>query len=269
MKFKTLVVITLCMAIVTVIAIVYEKSTAPPAGRQEEPAVKMFRLCETEPSEPYFELVEPLDNWTTQAIQDLTQCVFVYEQYWNQCQITNSNATVFKYGQKFYTIDGMSTSRFVHIHVDASRETGCGVAISLCKAVYSSNKSCYELHDPLDPWTEAALQDLINIVEVDDIYHDHCALIKPSLTNIEQCLIFKYNDEYYALDLFGFYDSFRIRVPTIEIITVAWIVLGLLWLGSGIHAAKKTRDARHRVASSERQKETRAIFSRLWKRQVK
>jgi len=250
LRFKKLVVITLCMAIVTVIAIVYMKSTAPPVGRQEETARKMFGLHETEPSEPYFELVDPLDNWTAQAIQDLTQSVFVYEQYWNQCQITNSNATVFKYGQEFYTIDGMVTARIVHIHVDPLRETGCGIGISLRKATYSPNKTCYELNDPLDPWTEAALQDLINIVEVDDIYHDRCALTKPGSTNIEQRPIFKYNDEYYALDLFAFYDSFG-RVPTMEIITVAWIVLGLLWLGSGIHAVKKTRDARHRLASSE------------------
>jgi len=220
----------------------------------------MFMLRETEPCEPYFELVEPLDNWTAQAIQDLTQCVYVYEQYWNQCQITNSSATVFKYGQKFYTIDGMWTSRIVRIHVDPLRETGCGVAISLHKAMYSPNKTCYELKDPLDPWTEAALQDLINIVEVDDTYHDQCALIKPSLTNIEQRPIFEYSDEYYALDLFGFYDSFRSRVPIMEIIIVAWIVLGLLWLGSSIHTAKKTRDARHRLASSESQKERAHCF---------
>lgn len=240
MRFKGLIAVTLCMVIITVSEIVYEKSVAPPAGRQDEQGVKLFRLCETEPCESYLELVDPLDNWTAQAIQNLTQCVYVYEQYWNQCQITKSNATVFKYGEKFYTFTHvMHTSRIVHIHVNPLSETGCGVDISLCKTRYSPDRTCYELHDPLDSWTEAAIEDSINVVEVDDIYHDQCALLEPDITSIlKQHPIFEYHGEYYTLDEFLFYDSFSSKTPIRVLIIMSWIVLGLFWLGSGLYELK-------------------------------
>lgn len=229
---------TFCLAIVTGIAVVYERTLV---GRHEGPASKMFSLRETEPCEPYVELVDPLDNWTARALQNLTKTVWVDEQYWNQCQVTNSGATVFKYGQKFYTA-AMWAHRPVGIRVDPLRETGSGISISLCKATYSPNITCYELTDPLDPWTEAALQDLINTVDVDNVYRDQCALLKPRLTDREQHPIFKYNNEYYTMDPylgFGFYDSFKPTVPIMDLIIVAWIVLGLLWVGSSTYLAKK------------------------------
>lgn len=241
MKWRGLITATSCLIVVTVLVIVYEYSIAPPAGRQDEHGVKLFRLCETEPCESYLELIDPLDNWTAHAMQDLTQCVYVYEPYWNQCQITKSNATVFKYGEKFYTFTphGMHTSRIVHIHLEPLNEIGCGVYISLCKTTYSPNKPCYELHDPLDPWTKAAIEDSINVVEVDDIYHNQCALLKPNITNIlEQQPIFKYQGEYYALDEIAFYDSFRIKAPFRAFILMGWIVLGLFWLGLSLNELK-------------------------------
>lgn len=235
MRFKVLIVATLCLVIITL----YEISTAPPVGRRDEQGVKLFRLCETDPSEPYLELKDPPDNWTAQAIQNLTQCVYVYEQYWNQCQITKSNATIFKYGEKFYTFHAMHTSRIVHIHVNLLTETGCGVYISLCKTSYSADRTCYELHDALDPWTEAAIEDSINVVEVDDVYHDQCALLKPNITSIlKQHPIFDYHDEYYTLDEFAFYDSFDSKTPIKVLILMSWIVLGLFWLGSGLYELK-------------------------------
>jgi len=255
MRCRGLIVATLCMIVVTVLATVYEYSFAPPAGRQDEQGLKLFRLCETEPCESYLELIDRLDNWTAQAIQDLTQCVYVYEQYWNQCQITKSNATVFKYGEKFYTFTpyGMHTSRIVHIHVDPLSETGCGVYISLCKTTYSPNKPCYELHDPLDPWTEATIEDSINVVEVDDIYHDQCALLKPNVTSVlEHPPIFKYHSEYYALDEFAFYDSFRVKAPIRAFILMGWIVLGLFWLGSGLYELKIKRREKKKNMEIER-----------------
>jgi len=235
MKFKILTVMTLIMAIVTSTATFHEKSIAPPIGRQDELANKMFMLQETEPTELYLELVDPLDRWTAQAIQNTTQTVSISEQYWNQCQITNSNATVFKYAEKFYTFKGgVSTRRHVIIHVDPSRETGNGVLLTLRLTTYSPEKPYYELLDPLDPWTEAAIQDLINWVEVDDIYLEDCALLKPILSKTaEQRPIFKYHEEYYALGI-GFYDSFALKVPIKVLLALSWIVLGVLWLGSGI-----------------------------------
>jgi len=157
MKFKPLVAVTVCMVIVTVLVLAYEKSVVPPAGRQER-AYKMFILRETEPFKSYCELVEPLDSWTARAIQDLTQSVTVYEKNWNQCQITNTNATVFKYGEKFYTFKGgMTTRRIVTIRVEPEREIYCGVCISLRETTYSPNSTVYELEDPLDPWTKEAI----------------------------------------------------------------------------------------------------------------
>jgi len=246
-KFKGLIVVTVCLAIITLAEIGYEISKAPPAGRHDEQGKKLFRLCETEPCESYLELKDPLDNWTAQAIQDLSQCVWVEEQYWNQCQITNSTATVFKYGGKFYTFTsyGIHTYRIVRIHVDPLNEVGCGVYISVCKTAYS-NKPCYELHDPLDPWAEAAIEDSVNLVEVDDIYHGQCALLKPNITTIlEQHPIFKYHGEYYTLDEFAFYDSFSSRTPVRAIIIVTWIILGLFWLGSGLYELKKSKRAKN------------------------
>lgn len=245
MKFKTLVVVTLCMAIATMLVLAYEKFTATPAGKHER-AWKMFRLRETEHSASYFELVDPLDSWTAQAIQDLTQCVSVDEKYWNQCQITSTNVTVFKYGEKFYTFTSMLTRRIVTIHVEPERETGNGVYISLRETMHSPINTVYELDDPLDPWTEAAIQDLDCSVVVDDIYHDQCALLTGKrLTDVffHHSLV-KHHGKYYTGDELAFYDSFRVKVPTREIIIMAWILLGLYWLGSGIHAVKKRRDAR-------------------------
>jgi len=68
-KFKGLIGVTLCLVVITLASIVYEKSM--PIGRFDSQGRKMFRLCETEPSEPYFELKAPLDNWTAQAITRL------------------------------------------------------------------------------------------------------------------------------------------------------------------------------------------------------
>jgi len=246
-KFKGLIGVTLCLVVITLASIVYEKSTAPPIGRFDSEGTKMFIFCETEPSEPYFELKAPLDNWTAQAIQDLTQCVWVKEQYWNQCQITNflfSTEVVFKYGEKFYTHE-MSTSRRVEIHVDPLSEVNCGVAISLCKSTHGHSvinpfaRAFYELHDPLDPWTEAAIEDPINMVYVDDIYLDQCALFKPNVTTIlEQRAVYKYDGEYYTRDLFAFYDGFRPISSDIRLlIIISWVVLGLFWLGSALNEA--------------------------------
>jgi hypothetical protein len=233
-KFKGLIAVTVCLVIITVSAIVYEKSL--PRGRYDEQGWKLFRLCETEPSEPYLELKDPLDNWTAQAIQDLSQSVSVEEQYWNQCQITNSTATVFKYGEKFYTFHGgIYTS-------------------SVSKTTYSPYNTCYELHDPLDPWTEAALEDPINLVFVDDIYIDQCALLKPNVTTIlEQRPIYKYHGEYYTLDLFAFYDDFGFKPKRLvrPLITVSWIVLGCFWLGLGLYELKKSRSEAKPQLNSE------------------
>jgi len=238
-KFKGLIVVTLCLAIITVLAIAYVKSL--PVGRFDSQGWKMFRLCETEPCESYLELKEPLDDWTAQAIQNLTQCVSVKEQYWNQCQITNSTATVFKYGEKFYTFtSGMWTSRHIDIHVDPLNEVNCGDAISVCKIALPYNP-CYELHDPLDPWTEAAIEDPINMVYVDDIYLDQCALLRPNVTTIlKQRPAYKYHGEYYTLDEFAFYDDFGFKFKRliIPLIIISWIVLGLFWLGEGLHKLK-------------------------------
>ncbi|MDH5746801.1 MAG: hypothetical protein OEZ21_07610 [Candidatus Bathyarchaeota archaeon] len=244
-KFKGLIAVTLCLIVITVLGIVYEKSM--PIGRFDSEGTKMFRLCETELSEPYFELKAPLDNWTAQAVQNLTQCVWVKEQYWNQCQITNflfSTEAVFKYGEKFYTHD-MHTSRRVEIHVDPLNEVNCGVAISLCKSASAHSiinpftRACYELHDPLDPWTEAAIEDPINMVYVDDIYLDQCALLKPNVTTIlEQRPAYKYDGEYYTRDLFAFYDGFRPISSYIGLLTIiSWVVLGCFWLGSALNEA--------------------------------
>ena len=247
-KFRGLIAVTLCLIVITVSAIVYEKSM--PKGRQDGQGSKMFRLYETEPSEPYLELKHPLDNWTAQAIQNLTQCVTVKEQYWNQCQITNSTAKVFKYGEKFYAFTrGMWTSRHIDIHVDPLNEVNCGVAISLCKITYSPSMPCYELHDPLDPWTEAAIEDPINIVWVDDIYQDRCALFEPNITTIsEQQAFFRYDGEYYTIDQYGFYDdfsSFRNRFIR-PLIIICWIFLGCFWLGSGLYELKKSKKTLNR-----------------------
>ncbi len=233
MKYKPTIAATLVLTLVTAAWIFHEISTAPPAGWLIGEGTKMFRFQETEPSEPYLELAEPLDKWTTQAIQNTTQCVFVSEPYWNQCQITNSNATVFKYGERFYTAP-IWASRPVHFHADPTRETGSGMVIRSRKTVYSQEKPCYELSDPLDPWTEAALQDVINTVYVDDIYLDDCALWELGLKNTwPRSPIFKYHNEYYAI-LVGFYDSFSPR-PLVEIVLVlAWLALGVVWLGSGV-----------------------------------
>jgi len=248
-RFKGLIGVTLCLVVITVAEIVYEKSIVPSVGRHDEEGWKMFRLCETEPSEPYFELKAPLDNWTAQAIQNLSQCVWVKEQYWNQCQITNflfSTATVFKYGEKFYTFThDMHISRRVEIHVDPLNEVNCGVAISLCKSVRAHSiinpftRACYELHDPLDPWTEAAIEDPINKVYVDDIYLDQCALFEPNITTIlKQRPVFRYHGEYYTLDEFAFYDGFRPMSSYIRLLTIiSWVVLGLFWLGSALNEA--------------------------------
>jgi len=244
-KFKGLIGVTLCLVVITVASIVYEKSM--PIGRFDSEGTKMFRLCETEPSEPYLELKAPLDNWSAQAIQDLSQCVWVKEQYWNQCQITNSTATVFKYGEKFYTFThDMRTSRHVEIHVDPLNEVNCGVAISLslCKTAHSVinpfARAFYELHDPLDPWTEAVIEDPINMVYVDDIYLDQCALLKPNITTIlKQRPAFRYDGEYYTLDEFGFYDDFGFKFKRliIPLIIISWVVLGCFWLGSALNEA--------------------------------
>ena len=244
-KFKGLIGVTLCLVVITVASIVYEESML--VGRFDSEGTKMFRFCETEPSEPYFELKAPLDNWTAQAIQDLSQCVWVREQYWNQCQITNSTASVFKYGEKFYTFThDMHTSRHVEIHVDPLNEVNCGVAISLrlWKSAHSIinpfARVSYELHDPLDPWTEAAIEDPINMVYVDDIYLDQCALLKPNVTTIlKHRPAFTYHGEIYTLDEFGFYDGFGFKFKrlTIPLIIMSWIVLGLFWLGSALNEA--------------------------------
>jgi len=245
-KFKGLIGVTLCLVIITLASIVYEKSM--PIGRFDSEGTKMFKLCETEPSEPYFELKAPLDNWTAQAIQNLTQCVWVKEQYWNQCQITNflfSTETVFKYGEKFYTFtQDMHTSRHVEIHVDPLNEVNCGVAISLCKSTHSIinpfTRAWTELHDPLDPWTEAAIEDPINMVYVDDIYLDQCALLKPNVTTIlKQRPAYKYHGEYYTLDLFAFYDGFSFFPNRFirALVIISWIVLGCFWLGSALNEA--------------------------------
>lgn len=246
-KFKGLIGVTLCLVVITLASIVYEGSM--PVGRFDSEGTKMFRFCETEPSEPYFELKDPLDNWSAQAIQDLTQCVWVREQYWNQCQITNflfSTEAVFKYGEKFYTFThDMHTSRRVEIHVDPLNEVNCGVAISLCKSTRGHSvinpfaRVSYELHDPLDLWTEAAIEDPINTVYVDDIYLDQCALLKPNVTTIlKQRPAYKYDGEYYTLDEFAFYDGFRPISSSIRLLIItSWIVLGLFWLGSALNEA--------------------------------
>jgi hypothetical protein len=267
-KFKGLIAVTVCLVIITLSAIVYEKSLL--RGRYDEQGRKLFRLCETEPSEPYLELKDPLDKWTAQALQDLSQSVSVEEQYWNQCQITNSTATVFKYGEKFYTFtsSGIDTYRRVEIHVDPINEVHCGDAISISKTTYSPNNPCYELHDPLDPWTEAAIEDPINVVWIDDIYLDQCALLKPNVTTIlEQRPIYKYHSEYYTLDFFGFYDDFGLKPKRLirPLITISWIVLGCFWLGSCLYELKKSRskvkpelttlEACNRLALTEGQKE--------------
>ncbi|UCD97189.1 MAG: hypothetical protein JSV35_03855 [Candidatus Bathyarchaeota archaeon] len=178
----------------------------------------------------------------------LHQLIVVSEQNWAQCQITQSNATVFKYGEEFYTFTptGMDTSRIVRIHLDPLNEVYSGVDISLCKATYSPDKPCYELHDPLDPWTEAAIEDPINDVKVDGIYRSQCALFNPDQQHtlkweqLRTC-IFKYQGEYYAVDGFGLYDGFRpwptFRVP----ILIGWIVIGFFWLGSGPFELMRTR----------------------------
>ena len=236
-KFKILIAVTLFLIIITVLAIVYVKSL--PVGRFDSQGTKLFRLRETDRSESYLELKDPLDNWSAQAIQDLSQCVHIKEQYWNQCQITNSTATVFKYGEKFYTFTphGMSTSRHVEIHVDPLNEINCGDAISVCKIEYSPDRLCYELHDPLDPWTEAAIEDPINMVWVDDIYLDQCALLKPNVTTIlEQRPAYRYHGEYYTIDEFAFYDDFGFKFKRLikPLIRISWIVLGLVWVGSSV-----------------------------------
>jgi len=254
MRYKSSIAVTLVLTVVSVVAIFYEISTSPPAGRQDREAKKMFRLQEIEPSEPYLELVEPLDEWTARAIQNTTQCVTVREPYWNQCQLISSNATIFKYGERFYNFTrGISTSRHVYFHADPVRETGCGIAISLGKIPYLPERPCYELRDPLDPWTEIALQDPINIVWVDDIYCDDCAVLKELTSKtLRQKPIFKYHDEYYAFGFFGFYDDFSPRVPVEEILVLAWLALGVLWLGSGVRILlKETRRGKSKEKTRE------------------
>jgi len=121
-------------------------------------------------------------------------------------------------------------------------ETGNGVYIFLNKTTDPLEKQYYELHDPLDPWTETAFQNLDGVndvlgfdtyVMVDNLYLHDCALYK------HQGAIFKYNDEYYTV-VFGYYDSFRFTVHSASLIIVlAWLALGLLWLGSGINVLLK------------------------------
>lgn len=237
MKYKLSIAATVVLALVTVVGIFYGISTAPQPGWLVGEGKKMFRLQEIEPSEPYLELADPLDEWTARAVQDTTQCVFVPEPRWNQCQIISSNASIFKYGEGFYSFTaGISASRPISFRADPERETGCGVTISLGKIMYSPEKPCYELRDPLDPWTEAALEDMINYVRIDDIYFDDCALlVRDALASRAQRPSFKYREDCYAIDLYRFYDGLpKRRAPVEKILIPAWLALGVVWLGSGV-----------------------------------